>query len=104
MLLAMQAFVTQTVQVLLFHLGPILCTILNIVGIEKDFQSMTAVELLNNAESLLDQANKQFKLGEYEKATTRYDESLQLLQRIPRIRHDDIPICTEPIQVEGRKK
>ena len=59
---------------------------------------------MNNAESLLDQANKQFKLGEYEKATTRYDESLQLLQRIPRIRHDDIPICTEPIQVEGRKK
>ena len=43
-------------------------------------------------------------MGEYEKATTRYDESLQLLQRIPKIRHDDIPICTEPIQVEGRQK
>ena len=77
---------------------------IEIVGIEKDFQSMTAVELLNKAESLLNQATEKFKLGEYEKATTRYDESLQLLQRIPKIRHDDIPICTEPLQVEGRQK
>ena len=42
--------------------------------------------------------------GEYEKATTRYNESLQKLQRIPKIRHDEIPICMDADQVNGREK
>ena len=77
---------------------------LEIVGIEKDFQAMTTDELLESAETLLNQANDRFKDGEYEKASTRYDESLQKLQRIPKIRHDDVPICMEPDQVKGREQ
>ena len=41
---------------------------LEIVGIEKDFQAMTTDELLESAETLLNQANDRFKDGEYEKA------------------------------------
>jgi FKBP-type peptidyl-prolyl cis-trans isomerase len=77
---------------------------MEITGIEKDFKAMTTEELLLSSEKLLTQANERFKEGEYEKASTRYNESLQKLQRIPKIRHDDIPICMEVDQVNGREK
>ena len=56
-----------------------------------------------NLQRHYNQANRS-KDGEYEKASTRYDESLQKLQRIPKIRHDDVPICMEPDQVKGREQ